>query len=91
MNKKINTVLFVLGASILNILLMLLLIVLGLALVGTVAGDSMSEGAASMMFLGVFVFAIAGAFFIYHRLVRFISKKIDMDKYFHPIFSRRGK
>ncbi len=37
----------------------------------------------------VFFGAIIGSFFIYHAIVKMISKRIDMNKYFHPIFNRR--
>lgn len=89
MNKKVNTVLFILGATVLNIILMIIIMTVGLALLSVFVGESVSEGAASIIFLLLFVVSIGGAFFIYHRLVGLISKKIDMDSYFHPIFSRR--
>lgn len=89
MNKKVNTVLFILGATVLNIILMIIILTLGLALISVFVAETVSEGAASIIFLLLFIASIAGSFFIYHRIVRFISKKIDMERYFHPIFSRK--
>ena len=89
MNKKLNTVLFVLAASVFNIFLMVVFLLAGLALLGTFAGESIGEGAATAAFLAIFIGAIAGAFFVYHRIVRLISRKIDMDAHFHPLFRRR--
>ncbi len=89
MNRKVNTALFIVGATILNIVLMLILMGVGLFLVSFLFGNSINETGASIAFLVVFVGSIAGAFFVYHRIVRLISKKIDMDQYFHPIFGRR--
>ncbi|MFO7849297.1 MAG: leader peptide processing enzyme [Spirochaetia bacterium] len=89
MNKKINTVLFILGATVLNIILMILIMTFGLALISIFVGDTVSEAMASIVFLLLFIVSIGGAFFIYHRLVGFISRKIDMEKHFHPIFRRK--
>jgi hypothetical protein len=89
MNKKLNTVLFLLAATVLNIFLILVLMLAGLYLVGVVAGDSIGRNAAGFAFFAVFIFAIGGSLFLYHRIVKLISKKIDMDTYFHPIIGRR--
>ncbi len=91
MNKKINTALFVLGATVFNIIVMVLLLGLGLALISVFAGENISAGAAQILFLLLFVASIAGAFFIYHQVVKQLSNKIDMEKYFHPIFTRHKK
>ncbi len=89
MGKKVNTLLFILGATLLNIVMMILLMTIGLFLVSRIAGEGLGEAGASIAFMLVFVASIAGAFFIYHRIVRLISKRLDMDKHFHPIFGRR--
>lgn len=86
MNKKLNTVLFILGATLVNIITMLIILVLGLVLISRALPDAAQESAGQFLFLLVFLIAIGGSFYIYHRLIKYISKKIDMDKYFHPIF-----
>ena len=91
MNKKLNTVLFILGASVLNVLLMLILMALGMILISLVLPENVSQGLASILYILILVLSVAGSFFIYHRGIRFLSKKIDMDKYFHPIFKRRKR
>ena len=91
MNKKINTVLFILGATVFNILMMIVLMMLGLALVSGLGGNALGEQAASVALLIVFLGSIAGAFFIYHRLIKLISKRVNLDSYFHPIFGQRKK
>ena len=90
MNKKLNTALFIIGASILNVILMVVLMTMGLALISLVIPDNISPTLASALFILVFLLSVAGSFFAYHKGVRFISGKIDMEKYFHPIF-RSGK
>ena len=89
MNKKLNTVLFILGATVVNILTMLILIVAGIWLIGQLPVET-QENIGQVLFILVFLIAIAGSFFTYNRLIKYISNKIDMDKYFHPIFRQRG-
>lgn len=91
MNKKVNTLLFVLGATVFNIIMMVLILAVGLAVISAFAGENINPGTAQILFLLLFVASIAGAFFIYHRAVRLLSNKIDMEKYFHPIFTRFKK
>ena len=89
MNKKVNTVLFVLGATVFNLLIMLILIVLFLVLISVVFRESLNPNVFSILMIVVFVGSIAASFFIYSRVVKLLYKKIDMDKYFMPL--RRKK
>ncbi len=90
MNKKVNTVLFILGATFVNILTMLLILILGLYLISVLLSESARESAGQFLFILVFLISIGGSFFVYNRLIKYVSKKLDMDKYFHPIFTPRG-
>ena len=90
MNKKANTLLFVLGATIFNILCTLLFLVIGLVLISRLLSEDAQESVGQILFIVVFFAAIGGTFFIYHKLMKYFSKKVDFDKYFHPIF-RPGK
>jgi hypothetical protein len=89
-NKKVNTVLFILGAAVVNMLTMFIILFLGIYLMGLLLSESARESIGQFMFILVFFVAIGGSFFIYNRLIRYMSKKYDLDKYFHPIFRRRG-
>jgi len=66
MNKKLNTALFMIGATVFNLVLLFVLIV-------------------------VFLAAMVGSFLIYNQVVKWIARKIDMEKYFLPLFKRRPK
>ena len=90
MNRKVNTVLFILGATIINISTMLLILLLGLFLMSVVLSETARESVGQFFFIVVFLAAIGGSFFFYNRLIKLMSKKIDMDKYFHPLFRPRG-
>lgn len=89
MNKKVNTVLFLLGATVFNLLLMFILIVLFLVLISVVFRDSLGPNLISIMMIVVFIGSIAASFFIYGRIVKWLNRKIDMDKYFIPLFRRK--
>ena len=89
MNKKANTVLFLLGATVFNLLVMFLLIVLFLVLISAIFRDSLNPNVLSILMIVVFIGSIAASFFIYGRVVKWLSRKIDMDKYFMPLFRRK--
>jgi len=91
MNKKMNTALFIVGATVANILLMIILIIIGFAGVSALLPQKTNPRFASILFLLVFLASIAGSFFIYHKVIQLISKRIDMEKYFHPIFKPRRR
>lgn len=91
MNKKLNTALFIIGASILNVILMIIFMTIGLALVSLIVPKNISPSVASVLFILVFLLSVAGSFFAYHKGIKLFAKKVDMDKYFHPIFSSKKR
>ena len=91
MNKKLNTTLFIIGATIANIIFMGVLFFAGFVIAGRLLPEDVSPNAVLIVFMLIFIGSILGSFFLYHRLIRFISSRVDMDKYFHPIFKQRKK
>lgn len=89
-NKKLNTALFILAASLVNILLIFVLFMV-FTLLAQLIFPSPSEGAAAVILLAVFFLSFGLSFFIYFKLVKLLSRKIDMDAYFHPIFRPKRK
>ncbi len=90
MNKKANTVLFIIGATIFNVLI-IFVVYFGCILIFFrlfYNNDSMADyvGILNIVF---FIGSIIGSFVIYRIALKIISKKIDMDKYFEPIISRK--
>ncbi len=90
MNKKINTALFIIGATAVNMLLIFIIMTALIALT-VVLIQNPSDQAAQVIFLLVFIASIGLSFFIYNKVIKFVSKKVDMDKYFHPIFKPRRR
>jgi len=91
MNKKINTLIFIAGATVVNMFIIAILLFLFILIISFVLPDDASPVTVQFLFLGAFLLSLVGSFFIYNRIVRFISKRIDMDKYFHPLFRRRKR
>jgi len=87
MNKKVNTAIFLVVATTVNIGIMLVIFILLMVLVSVLAGEN--ANLAQTLYIVSFFAAIVATFFIYNVLIKFFQKKVDMDKYFHPIFKRR--
>lgn len=90
MNKKVNTALFMLGATLVNIILMLVLLVFLIFLIGRLFPDP-SSTLAQVLLIAAFLLALGGSFGIYTLIIKLISKKYDLDKYLHPIFKPRHR
>lgn len=91
MNKKLNTALFIVGASILNVIIMVIFMAAGLALVSLIVPKSISPTIASGLFIFIFLLSVAASFFVYHKGIKLLANKVDMDKYFHPIFNSKKR
>lgn len=83
-SKKANTALFILVATLVNIVIMILLFVLGLYLISVLTDP---ESTMVPLWLGlVFVGSMGGSFFIYSLLMKLISKKFNLEDHLDPIF-----
>jgi len=91
MNKKLNTALFMLGATVFNLLLLFALIALAMVGLTAVVRDRLGPSVMSILLIVVFLGAMVGSFLIYNQVVKWIARKIDMEKYFLPLFKRRPK
>ena len=92
MNKKANTALFILGATLFNLLVTVLSFLLLLIVYAKYIMRFLPEGAQAWSFSLIFVAAIAISFLAYRFILNFLQKKIKMDAYFDPIFGgKRGK
>jgi len=89
MNKRTNTVLFLIGATVFNLLVMFALIVLSLVIISAAFRDRLSPNLMSVLMVVIFIGSIAASFLIYSRLIKWLSRKVDMEKYFMPIFKRK--
>jgi hypothetical protein len=88
-NKKANTLLFILGATVFNILVTILSFLALFFLYTRLLGSVLPEEAFAWGFFFVFIGAIALSFVIYQALLKQLMKRVPMEKYFDPIFGRR--
>ena len=83
-NKKLNTVLFTLGAvivySLITMLVFIILCAVSIWVVGIV-GESMF----SWVLPVIFIISITVSFFMYNGILNIIFKRIEIDDYFDPI------
>ena len=88
MSKKTNTLLFILGGTVFNILVTLLCFILFLVIYGYFQ-SFLPESSAAWILPVIFIASIVVSFFIYRLAIKIIMKKVDFEKYFDPIFGPR--
>jgi len=94
MSKKTNTLLFVLAGTVFNILVTIISFILLCAfciafVFPRLSSDSQIQG---WLMAGIFIASIVISFLVYRLAVKILMKKINMEKYFDPIFGpRRGQ
>jgi len=91
MNKRINTLLFVLGATVFNIVITVISFIGLMFLYVKLVIPLTSEASQPWGFIIVFMASLAVSFVVYRFLFKFLLKKIDIEKYFDPLFARRYK
>lgn len=90
MNKKTNTLLFVLAGTVFNIIVTILTFIVLLVFFSKVLAPSFPDAIAWAIPV-IFVLSIIVSFFVYRQAVKLLMSKIDMEKYFDPIFGRQKR
>ena len=95
MSKKTNTILFVLGATVFNIVITIssfvgLLVFYLRLIVPHIPADARVREQAWPYVL-IFMAAIAISFMVYRFAIRFLTNKVDVEQYFDPVFGPRRK
>ena len=88
--KKRNTAIFVIIATIINLLLMMAFMIVGYVLLARF-GDPESTTANQVWLVVIFLGSIGLSWFIYSRMVKWYAKRVDVDKKFAPLISPRKK
>jgi membrane protein implicated in regulation of membrane protease activity len=89
MSKKTNTLLFILGATVCNILITIIIFMVLLLVYGRALVPLLSEQAIAWGLPVLFIGSIALSFVIYRLILKQLVKRIDMEKYFDPLFAPR--
>jgi len=95
MNKKANSIIFMLIATLVNVLILCLFFIVGMVLVGLYANSNPDSALLPVLIIAVFLVSIVGSFFIYSKVVKLINKKFNLEDKMDPLFSskknRRGR
>jgi Kef-type K+ transport system membrane component KefB len=90
MNKKANTLLFILGATLFNVIVAVVSFLILIILYGKFLSPIMPESGHGWAFSLIFIAAIAISIFVYRIVIKRLVNKIDVEKYFNPLFVRRN-
>ena len=91
MNKKRNTILFLLAGTAANVIIMIICFIIIYVFYDLAIRPILPEAVIPWILLLIFPASIVSAFFIYRGIIKLISNKIDMEKYFDPIFGNRRR
>ena len=91
MNKRLNTILFIIGGTVFNVLVTVITFLIFLVIYSKFLYDRISENAAAWLLPVFFVASIAASFFIYRFVIKIVTKKVDVEKYFNPLFVRKRR
>ncbi|MDR0718496.1 MAG: leader peptide processing enzyme, partial [Treponema sp.] len=88
-SKKTNTLWFILGATIFNILVAIISFVVLFILFARILVPRLPESAVTWSFPVIFIGAIALSFVVYRIVLKQLLKRINVEKHFDPIFGPR--
>lgn len=89
MNKKFNNIIFILVATVVNIIIILLLIFIPSIVLWFVLGKDSFGSILQYLIMILPLLAIIGGFLIYIKLYDFFRSKVDTEKYFEPFFKKK--
>lgn len=89
MNKKVNTFIFLLIGTIVNIALMLILLIALLYLIGLIFTADSNSQLVTAITLSAVMLSVVGSYLIYSRLIKIINKKWNLENYIEPLFRRK--
>jgi hypothetical protein len=88
MDKRVKTLLFILGATVFNILLYFICFMLLMLIYSRIIG-SMPESAQQWGLVVILILPIVISFVVYRFLLKILLKKVDVEKHFAPLFGGR--
>ncbi|MDD3904441.1 MAG: leader peptide processing enzyme [Sphaerochaeta sp.] len=89
MSKKTNTVWFMLAATILNVLIMLILFVICFILITRFVNP---ESSLVPLWLGLsFLVSIGGSFYLYSLAIKWMSKKFNLEDKLAPLVNKKKR
>jgi uncharacterized membrane protein (DUF485 family) len=89
MSKKSNTLLFILGATVFNVLSTIVFLLLLLVLYTQLLAPLLPRESATWGLPVIFIASFVLSFVLYRLILKQVMKKVEMEKYFDPIFGGR--
>jgi hypothetical protein len=86
MGKKTNTLLFILGATLFNIIVTVVCFLVLLLLFVKFFASALPETASAWALPAIFIGSIVLSFVLYRLALKLLMKKIDVNKHFAPLF-----
>jgi len=86
MNKKVNTLLFIICATLFNVIIALISFMIFTLIYIKFLMMQMPETTRSWAFAGIFLLSIGVSFLVYRILLKYLINKVEIEKYFDPLF-----
>lgn len=91
MSKKTNSLVFMLVATLLNLVLLVIFFIIGMVLISLFANAYPDSSMIPVLMVVVFLAAIAGSFLIYSKIVKWANKKYSLEDKLDPIFGGKNR
>lgn len=88
MQKRSNTVIFLIGATALNMILIVGLFIVALFLLGRLFPPETAEAGGTVLLASAAV-GLVGGFLAYRYLIKWAQRKFNIDQYMGPLFGPR--
>ena len=88
--KKRNTALFMLVATVINIVLMTVFMLIGYILLVRFADPDKPE-AGQIWLIVIFIGSIILAWFVYSRIIKWYTKRVDVNEKFAPLITPKPR
>ncbi|MDR3193448.1 MAG: leader peptide processing enzyme [Treponema sp.] len=89
MSKKTNTLFFILGATVFNIVTTVICFLILMVIYARFLIEKLPQESVAWGFPIIFIAAIALSFVVYRLVLKQLMKRIDIEKHFDPIFGSR--
>ena len=91
MNKALNTVLFMIAATLVNLILIALIFVALIMILSLFLDENSNTQLITVAYGLSILLAIGGGFYLYNRLIRWVSDKWHLENYIISSINRRRK
>ncbi|MDR0443641.1 MAG: leader peptide processing enzyme [Treponema sp.] len=89
MNKKLNTLLFILCATLFNVLVTVFCFALFSFLYIKFIMPLLPEANRYWGFALIFIASIVASFLVYRAIIKYLTNKVDVERYFDQIFGKK--